>query len=289
MRLLYGFWSGVLRAPQNDPGDGGGGAGGGAGGGKSDPGGKTDGGAAPFTEEQFTAIGEMVNKAFSSRLPKMLNQGIAESFKAMDWAGLLTPVVTNLIPQPAPSGGGGGSGDDGDKSKRSSIDPELTRQLQKLQDDLDKEKQARLQAVSATEQLRKEHQFSAARQRLYESLKPHAAESLHDVWVDHLVHHKRLNVADDGSATLEVEYSPVRGMPKQKEFLPLDEAIQYLVNHDEAKRFQPVRDGNGGGTNPGPRGTNPGKARLDSKDPAERVAARLASLGMDFDQEFSGS
>ncbi len=107
------------------------------------------------------------------------------------------------------------------------------------------------------------------------------------MWVDNLIHHKRLKVEDDGTPLLEVEFAPAKGMPKQKEFLPLEEAIGHLVASDESKRFQPPPSGEGGRGSPAPRGgRRANAASIESKDPAERVRARLESMGISYDNEF---
>jgi hypothetical protein len=273
------YGSAILRAPEGDNVNGGGNGGGD---GKGEP------QKAPFSEDQFVAIGEIVNKALTSKIPKMVSGGFAEAMKSTNWEELLSPVITKLAPKPA-SGSGGGDGDEGSKSKGTSkVDPEIARQLTKLTEDFENERKARLAAVQESENIKREHEFGSARQKLYEGLKPHASESLHDVWVDHLIHHKRLKV-EGGQQLLEVEYAPVKGMPKQKEFLPLEEALPHLVAADEAKRFLPVPDAGDGGGSRAPRGGRRGSGApsIDSKNPAERVAARLAALGIDFDSEFS--
>lgn len=277
-RFGYGF---LLNAAGGD-----GGAGGSAGDGK---GGESK---AVFTEEQVTAIGTMVNAALTSKVPKMVSGGVAEAMKSFDWKGTLGPVVKELVPQGQPGasgGGGGGSGDDANKSK-ADVNPEVVRQLQKLTDDFEKERKARLAAEAQALQIKTDQEFSDARGQLMGLLKPHASETLHDVWVDNLVHHKRLKV-ENGATLLEVSHAPIKGMPLQKEFLPLEQAVPILVAAEEAKRFMPAPGGaSGGNGSPGPRGGNGGgsKPSLDSKDPAERAAARLATMGIDFNAEFSG-
>jgi len=273
--MIWRYGSAILR----DKASGDGGDGGGGDGGK---------GGDPFTPEQLTVlgsiVGQTVNSAVTNHMSRNLGKGIAEALKATNWGELLGPELAKLAPNGDDSGGKGGGGDDG--KGKGGVSPELERQISKLADDLEKEKTARLAAVQEAENIRQSHQFGTARQRLYESLKPHASETLHDVWVDHLIHHKRLKV-EDGKPLLEVEYSPVKGMPKQKEFLPLEEAIPHLVATEEAKRFQPVPESGDGKGSPGPRGSSRRNITLDPKDPADRVAARLEALGLDFNKEFS--
>lgn len=269
--------SAILRAPEGD--NDGGGAGGGSGGegGKGDP-------PKAITEED---VGRMVNAAFTSHLKRLNLEGkITEAIGGLKIDEKLTALTESFKasiqgpkPEPAPKGGGGGD-------QRPTVDPEITRQIQKLNDDLEKERTARLAAVQESENTKRVHAFGAARQKLYETLKPHASESLHDVWVDHLIHHQRLKV-EDGSALLEVEWQPVKGMPKQKEFLPLDEAVPHLIAAEEAKRFLPVPDAGDGRGSPGPRTRRGSGSSIDSKNPMDRVQARLESMGINFDNEFS--
>jgi hypothetical protein len=264
----------------NTAGDGGGGGGSG-GDGKGDKSG-------PFSDDQLTAIGTMINGAITSKVPKLVTNGVADAMKAFDWKAALTPVVTELIPAPGSGGSGGGAGDDASKSKGGTIDPEVAKQLRTLTDKVEATEKLRLAAVQAAETLKQEHEFGSARQKLYEGLKTHASESLHDVWVDNLVHHKRLEVRE-GKPFLEVSHAAIKGMPKQKEFLPLDDAIAHLVAEEDAKRFLAVPGTGEGAGSRAPRGGNGNGGRapaLDSKDPAERVAARLAGMGVDFNTEF---
>jgi len=267
------FMSAILRAPEGDPS-------GGGGGGKGDGDGKGDPPAEPFNEAQYKALGDQLNGALTNRVPKMVSSGVTEALKVMDWKAILTPLVAELAPRPAP-------GDDDTKKKPKdgpAIDPETQRTLQKLADDLEKEKKARLEAIEEAKRIKSEHEFGAARQRLYEGLKPHAQESLHDVWVDHLIHHRRLQV-EDGVPKLEVEFLPFRGAPKKdRQFLALEEAIPHLVASEEAKRFLPVPDAGDGRGNPGPRGRK-GSSQIDPKDPIARARARLEAMGIDLDKE----
>lgn len=265
------------------------GSGGGAGGAGDDKSGGDTG--QPFTPAQLEHLGKTINAAITGHMKRGLGSAVTDAFKAINWREIIEPVMGEILAEDDTDtgGSGGGEGDDASKSKRSGVDPDISRQLAKLADDLEKEKAARLAAVKESERVRQEHEFSSARQKLYESLKPHASESLHEVWVDNLIHHKRLKI-EEGQPLLEVEYVPSPGMPKQREFLPLEEAVAKLATSEEAKRFMPVPDGSGGGGNPGPRNgarRANNAPKLDSKDPYERAQARLAALGIDADSEFS--
>lgn len=261
--------SAILRAPEGEPGSGGGG------------GGEPGKGDQPkqITEED---IGRIANAAITNQLKRLNLEGkISDAIGGLKLDEKFTTFAEQIKASLAAP-----KSDDGKGGGKPAPDAEVTRQLAKLAEDLEKERSARLAAVQEAESIKRSHEFGTARQSLYEALKPHANETLHDVWIDHLIHHKRLKV-EEGVPLLEVEYAPVKGMPKQKDFLPLDEAIPHLVAAEEAKRFQPVPDAGDGKGNPGPRGRRGPGPLLDSKNPMDRVAARLESLGINFDSEFS--
>jgi hypothetical protein len=258
---------------------------------KSDGGGSGGGDPAkPFSDEQQTAIAQIVNSAVTSQLKRGLGPAIGDALKGMNWAEALKldetldaklgKILNDLEDGADPDKGGT------DGKPPAKPDTEIQRQLTKLAEDLEKEKAARQAALAEAAEMKRSHEFGTARQKLYEALKPHASETLHDVWVDNLIHHKRLKV-EEGAALLEVEYAPVKGLPKQKDFLPLEEAITHLVASDEAKRFRPAPGTEGGAGSPGPRGARrQATASLESKDPAERVRARLEGMGINYDAEF---
>ncbi len=267
----------ILRAPEGDNNGGGGGSGGGG-----DPPKENEPPKALSVED----VGRIVNQAVTSHLGRLnldgkINEAIT-GLKLNDKFDSITKALEGLNQPkpPAPSGGGG---------NKPAVDPEIAAQLKQLSEQVEQERAARVAAVKEAEKTRSEHEFGAARQRLYEALKPHSIENLHNVWVDNLIHHERLKV-EDGKQYLEVEYIPFPGSPKQKDFLPLDEAIRVLITTDEAKVFMPPPEpGDGSRGNPGPRNArrSTNTPSLDSKDPYERVKARLASMGIDADKEFS--
>jgi hypothetical protein len=246
-----------------------------------------------FTEAQMTALAELISKttapivnaAVTNHLKRLPN--VADEINKAFTKEKLQPIFAQLVEDiPDDSDSSESSGKGGSQQPGSKPDPEIQKQLSKLAEDLEKEKAARQATLAEATEMRRAHEFDSARQRLYESLKPHASETLHDVWVDNLVHHKRLKV-EDGAPLLEVEYTPAKGMPKLKEFLPLDDAITHLVASDEAKRFQPPPGIENGRGSPAPRGQRrAGSPSIDSKDPAERVRARLEGMGINYDHEF---
>jgi hypothetical protein len=252
-----------------------------------------DNNAPVFTEAQVAALTELIAKTTAPIVNGAVNTymkrqpNVADEIKKAFTKENLQPIFAQLVEEiPDDGDSSESSGKGGSQQPGSKADPEIQRQLAKLAEDLEKEKAARQAALAEAAETKRSHEFGTARQKLYESLKPHANETLHDVWVDNLIHHKRLKV-EDGSPLLEVEYAPAKGMPKLKEFLPLEEAITHLVASDEAKRFQPVPGTENGRGSPGPRvARRAGAASIDSKDPAERVRARLEGLGINYDNEF---
>jgi hypothetical protein len=274
MRLRYGF--AILRAPELPPDEGGGG------GGNNPP-------VDPPTPPTVDDVGRIVNSAITSHLKKLnisgqINDAIG-ALKLDDKFTGLTKVLEGLKPTPLPAPGGGG----GDTAKDEEIRA-MKKQLETLATQAERAEAARLQAEQNANQVKLDHQFSQGRNKLYESLKEHADPTLHDVWVDHLVHHKRLKV-EDNLALLEVEYAPVKGMPKQKDFLPLEEALPHLLESTDAKRFMSAPSTPDPKNNPGPkgggrRGSPP--ANINSPNPIERARALLEQQGLSFDEEFSG-
>lgn len=256
------FRSSVLFAPNDEPSGGGG------------------GGETPkqLTEED---VGRIANQAITAQFKRLNIEGkIGEAIKGLDLDTKFKELVDTLKPQgEAPKGPGG-------TDAKSELPPEVAKHLQQLTDQLESEKAARLAEKTAREESERKHQFDTGRQRLYESLKTHADSNLHDVWVDHLIHHNRLKV-EDGHTLLEVEHSPVKGMPKQKEFLPLEDALPHLIGSQDSKRFMAVPDPSGGAGSRAPRGKFAG-GDLNSKTPADRVRARLQQHGIDADAEFGG-
>lgn len=249
------FRSSILRAPEDGP----------SGGGGEPP--------KPLTEED---IGRIANQAITAQIKRLNIDGkITEAINGLDLDSKFNQLVETLKP-PAEDGGDSGDGE--------GLPPEVAKQLKALAEKVEateakyqKEQQERLE-------LEERHQFETGRQSLYESLKEHADSNLHDVWVDHLIHHNRLKV-EDGQALLEVDYNPAKGLPKQKDFLPLEEAIPHLVGSQDAKRFMPAPDAGTGAGAKAPRGRR-GPAPLDSNNPNDRVRARLAELGLDADAQF---
>jgi hypothetical protein len=266
--------SAILRAPEPDPDDPGGG-----GGGDKPP------------EPKFLTVedlGKALNPAIKDHIKRLnIEAKITEaigSLKLDDKFSALTAALEGLKPAPAPAPGGGG----GDTAKDEEIRA-MKRQLENLANTAETEKAARLQAEANAKQVQLDHEFGKGRSRLYESLKEHADPSLHDVWVDHLVHHKRLKV-EEGIPLLEVEYSPVKGMPKTKEYLPLEEALPHLLESTDAKRFMAAPAPADSKNNPGPKGQR-GRAPAanpNSTDPQERLRALMAQHGLSFEEEFSG-
>lgn len=254
------FRSAILRAPDDG----------------SASGGNGESQAKPLTEED---IGRIANQAITAQLKRLNIDGkITEAISSLDLDGKFKALTESL--KPATLAGEGGE----KQAPSSGIPPEVAKQLQQLSEKLEASEAARKAEREALEEVKTKHQFDAGRQRLYESLKEHADPNLHDVWVDHLIHHQRLKI-EENEPLLEVEYSPIKGLPKQKEFLPLAEAIPHLVGSQDSKRFMPPPEAASGAAGKAPRGRR-GQPAIDSKNPNDRVRARLASLGLDADTQF---
>lgn len=279
--MIWRYGSAILRDKANgDGGDNGGGGGGKAG--------------EPFTPEQLTAlgtiVGQTVNSAVTNHMSRNLGKGISEALKGLNWGEVLGPEIAKLAPKGDDSGGKGGGGTGADDGKgKAGGDPVLQQQLSKLAGELEKERQARQESDRLRLETENQRRVDQATTELRGLLQPKLRPELLDVFLrDLTVGQKRLTVGEDGKATLKVKKAPYKGAPEQDEDLPLAEAVQLLLEREETKAFLPAP---GGG--PGKRGGAPGTGgagapKTDSKDPLDRVAARLADLGMDFNNEFSG-
>jgi len=248
-------------------------------------GGSPDDKSGKFTEAQLEQIAEVASKvsnsAFTAQMKRLnLSQKIQDAIGGLDIDSKFEQLAKTLKPD----------GDEPENPKPGddkAIPPEVAKQLKALADRVEASEAEANASKKALAEAQEKHRFESGRQALYESLKGHADERLHDVWVEHLIHNNRLEVDDEGVVKLQVEHSPVRGMPKQKDFLPLEDAIQHLVTSDDAKRFMAAPDPKGGAGNPGPRaGRAAAGGGIDSKNPADRVRARLEQMGINADEQF---
>jgi hypothetical protein len=236
---------------------------------------------AKFTDaqlEQLTSLmGNMVNGAVTNKIKglkfdEMIGkavEGLGIDEKIAEAIGSVKPPE---VPGAKPPEGNGGTG--------GQVDPAITKQLKELADKLEASEKRAKDAEEAAAKAEEKRQFDAGRQALFEGLTKHAAPTLHDVWVDNLIHHGKLKV-EEGAAMLEVEHSPFKGAPKQKEFLPLSDALPKLLESEDAKRFMKAPEGgNPGGGSRGP--TAPGVG--GATDPFAAVMAKLGGSPSDINQ-----
>lgn len=280
--MLIRFLRGPLLSPAGD--DGGGGGNGGSGSGNGDGGDGSDGDQPRMSAAD---VGKIVNGAVKDHLKRLnidgrIEEKLGEFGKAMrsDLAGMLEELKT-------PASGGDGEDGDGKNGGGKDLSPEVQKQLQKLNDALEAETQARVAAEKNAQEAKTEAQFNAARTRLGEALQKVAHPDLHDVWVDQLVFKKRLRLNDDsGEPELEVEHTPYPGAVPTREFLPLEEAVPKLFEEEESKRF--LAPSSGPDESNGSRAPRTGRhdPKLDSKDPLDRAAARLRTMGLSMEEEF---
>lgn len=230
-----------------------------------------DGGKKPddsggFTEEQAKQIANIANSALTSQIKRLNLEGkITDAIGGLKldekFTALTEAIAGKKKDDPAP-----------DPKEKPTVDPVIAKQLKELADKLEASEKRAAEAVEAARLADETRQFDAARQSLFEGLAPHAEQRLHDVWVDHLVHHKRLKV-EDGKTLLEVEHAPARGLPKQKEFLPLADALPKLLELEDSKRFMKAPQGGNAGQSRGPSNGASGGGNTDP------FAAALAKVG----------
>lgn len=258
--------SAILRAPEGGDGSGG-------------------GAAEPFTEAQLAVIGQTVNSAVTSHLKRSLSGAIAEGFGALKLNETIAAEVAKLAPAKPADGG------DDDKTKGKGgkgTDPAIEQQLKDLATKLETSESARIAADKARVDAEQKRLLDGAVTQFRNGLQPKLRGELLDVAVGHFG--KELKLAEDGSPLIRVKRAPYKGAPEQDEDVPLAEGLPLLLASEGMKPFLPPPSGaaHKGGGAPGPQGGYGGAPALDSKDPLDRVAARLAGLGMNFDAEFSG-
>ena len=259
------------------PGDGGGGGGGGSEGGK---GGDGKGGEekAALTEED---VGRMINGAFTSQLKRLLPGMISEAVSGLKLdeklAAIEAKVAESAKPQESTKGGKG------------SEESETTKELKAIKVQLEEEKAARVAAETARQQADEQRLFDGAKLALRGALKEKANEDFLDDWVDRLaVLDKKLTVTDDGAAILKVKRVPYKGAQEEEVDLPLAEAVPILLARPESKKYLPAPSGASG---KGARGPTNGSATTrvpsaNSDNPLDRAQAKLAELGINFEDEF---
>jgi len=233
---------------------------------------------AAITEED---VGRIVNSAVTSQLKRLLPTAISEAIGGLKLDEQISAALAKIQPPPT---------DDKDKQKAGSK-TDLEKRLEEMALKLEASEASRLAAEKQridTEQARK---LDAANTALRAALQPKLRPELLEVAASHWgTVQGRLKLAEDGSPLLRVKRSPYKGAPEQDEDLPLADAIPYLLASEEAKAFLPAP----GTADPtkgtrGPRAPGMPGGKPNSDNPLERVSARLAELGMSFEEEFGGS
>jgi hypothetical protein len=251
-------------------------------------GGSGGGGATEtFTEAQLAVIGQTVNSAITTHLKRSLPGAVAEGFKSLNLGETIAAEVAKLAPAKPAEGGGDDDKGKGGKGK-SSTDPAIEQQLKDLATKLEASENARIAADKARVDAEQKRLLDGAATQFRNGLQPKLRSELLDVAVGHFG--KDLKLAEDGSPLIRVKRAPYKGAPEQDEDVPLAEGLPLLLASEGMKPFLPPPGGanHKGGGAPGPQGGYGGAPAIDSKDPLDRVAARLAGLGMNFDAEFSG-
>lgn len=260
--------SAILRSPEPDP------AGGGGGGGGNDnlP-------ANPFSDEQQTALGQMVNQAITSHMKRGLAPAIAEAMKATNWGEILAPEITKLIPKVEP-----GDDDPAKPKPKGGGQSDLERQIAKLAAELETEKLGRTEAEKRRMQAEQDRRQDAAKIKLRTALQDKVAPGALEHAVAYLtVVENRLKVDENGNATFRVRRAPYKGAPEEDVDVSLEEAIPVVLGEETMKVYLPPPKGSGG-NNPGPKGngaipqyTTPASTEDEkSRRVLEKTAALLA-------------
>jgi hypothetical protein len=239
---------------------------------------KTDDDAPKYlTEEDF---GKLFNGAFTAKwrtLEKQLQTSQEKS--TTDLLAKLDEKFAALKPAK--------SDDQTDKTKPAPESDAVQKQLKELAEKLELATAKAAEADRARAEVERQRVYDGAKASLTSALKEKAHADYLDDWIRAV--EPKLTVADDGTVTLKVKHSPFKGSPEVEEDLPLDQAVPKLIERAEYKKYQAapaVPDGKG---SRGPRTTAAnGKTSLNSDNPLDRVRARLADIGVNFDEEFGG-
>lgn len=264
--------SAILRAPEPDPAAG------------------TGGGGEALTEVQQAAIGKIVNSAITSHLGRIdFGAKVAEGLKTVKWSEVLAEPMKALLEQTPGSGTGGGGDDDpskaGGKAGKVSKDPAVEQQLKSLAEKLEASEKKAAAADQARAEAEQKRLLDGATTSFRNGLQSKLRPELLDVAVGHFG--VGLKVDEKGNALYRVKKAPYKGAPEEDMDLPLVEALPILLANESMKPFLPAPGGDAlrKGGNPG---GGPGATPADPKNPLDRVAARLASMGIDFNNEFQG-
>jgi hypothetical protein len=211
--------SAILRSPDPDP------AGGGGGG---DP-------AVPFTPEQLTALGTIVNGAFKDQLKRSLGPGITEALKATKWDEVLAAPVKTLLEQQAPPPPPGG-----DPAQPAKPDPKIAALESKLAALETKAREDADKLAKAQSEARDKDTMSALRT----ALTPHVRPEVLDLAVrDLFVSQRRVSYDEQGNPLFTVKRSAYAGAAEEDTPMPLADGAQHWLKSPEAKFFMPAAGG----------------------------------------------
>lgn len=236
--------------------------------------------AADDSTDVMTAeeLGNMVTGAVKNHLKKMLPESLTAALAGLKLDERFASLETKLAAPPAPQ-------------QTPASEPhrtELEKKLAAIEAQLAEEKTARALAENARIQADEARAFDGARLALRNALKDKAGEDYLDDWVDRLsVIDKRLSVSEDGKPMLKVRHSAHKSIPEEDVDMTLEQAIPVLLSKPEYKKYQPAPGGtNDGRRSPGPRNSRSQAELATSTNPLDRAEAKLASLGVSFNEEF---
>ena len=240
----------ILRAPEPDPEN----KGGGGGNNEPDLGG--------LTEAQIKAIASIANQAITSHMKRQ--PALADQLKDFKWDEVLGPIVTKMVPVPAPEGGKGAKG----------TESEFEAQIKKLAGDLEKQTRATQEAESKRAAAENARRVDAAKLNLRSALTGKVMDGALDHAINHLtLVQNRLNVDENGNATIKVKRPEYPGAPPTEIEVGLNEAIKDILEEADMKVF--IAPPKGQGTSAGPK-TGFGGRQISFEGEAKSEEEKLA-------------
>lgn len=223
--------SAILRSPDPDPA-----AGGGSG---------TDPAPGPFSADQLTALGTIINGAFKDQLKRSLAPGISEALKATKWDEVLAAPVKTLLEAHKPE-----PGTPGDPAQPAKPDPKIAALEAKLAALETKAREDAEKLARAQSEARDKDTMVALRAALSPHVRPEALDlAARDLFVSQ----KRISYDEQGNPLFTVKRSAYVGAAEEDTPMPLADGAQQWLKSTEAKFFLPAP----GGAPPPPGGSAP--------------------------------